>query len=385
MKFKSLLALLAAVIFLSAGAAFAQEAPKAEMPKEEPKPIMDISGVMYLWWQDAMDTEGTAATKARKGDHFQMNRVYLNFAKKFDDVWSMKVTTDISSTGTNDTTDGTDTMFFKNAYLQMKQDFDPIVLTVQYGLVGTPISGLIDGKSGYRWINNNYFDNSKALLVSGTDGKALSLDPTADMGVKADIAVMKMVTFTGMYSNGEGYSRGFSEDKNDVTKAYYGMVTLNPVKELSIAGFYKTLQGESTLNVKTTAMNDNNYLNTIGGSVIWSDDTFKVGASYFKPKQKDSATNRTTKYTLFDAFANINLKSLIDIPVLLAGRYAQGTSELSTGDVKSTAWEAGLGYKFAKNVDVLAMYQVVDLGSSNSLGNNAGANKSFWIKTGLTF
>lgn len=352
MKSKKFIALLVMGIFMAAGAAFAQEAPKAE----EVKPAMDLSGVAYIWWQKDMDNENAAS---KNTNHFAINRVYLTWAKQFNDVWSVKLTTDVNG--------GTNQVFFKNAYLQMKKSFDPVTVTVQYGLVGTPIAGLIDSKSDYRWIHNNYFDNSKALI-------GITLDPTADMGLLASVEVMKMVTLTGLYANGEGYSNGFNEAEGDNSKAYHGMLTVTPFQGLFLSGFYKKLDKANAPG--TNVVGDS--LSMYGGIVGWSDKTFKVGASYTMVEQEAGAADNEA--TLLDIWAHINLNQFVGAPVLVVGRYAQGTSSPDDGsDVDTTAWEAGLGYAFNKNVRVLALYEVIDTDGVN------GKNETVWIKTEAKF
>lgn len=380
MKSKKFIALLVMGIFMAAGAAFAQEAPKAE----EVKPAMDLSGVAYIWWQKDMDNE--AGNK--NVNHFSINRVYLTWAKQFNDVWSVRLTTDVDGTAGSDSTTydvydttgvpTTDTVtvktakaqnkvFFKNAYVQMKKSFDPVTVTVQYGLIGTPIAGLIDSKSDYRWIHNNYFDNSKALI-------GITLDPTADMGILASIDIMKMVTITGLYANGEGYTKGFNEEKSDKSKAYHGMLTVTPFQGLFLSGFYKLLDNANAPG--TNVVDDS--LSMYGGIIGWSDKTFKVGASYTMVNQEAGVADNEA--TLLDIWAHINLNQFVGAPVLAVGRYAQGTSSPDGGkDVDTTAWEAGLGYAFNKNVRVLALYEVVDTDGVD------GKNETVWIKTEAKF
>ncbi len=51
------------------------------------------------------------------------------------------------------------------------------------------------------------------------------------MGLKADLTIMKMVTLTGMYSNGDGYR--YTEEQKATDKAYWGVLSITPIKGLS--------------------------------------------------------------------------------------------------------------------------------------------------------
>ncbi len=369
------------------GAAFAQEAPRVELPKEEIKPMVDVSGVLYIWYQaDQKNEAAPNPVTQQKGDHFTLNRGYITFAKKFDEVWSVRVTTDVSSGAKTDGT-GENRVFIKNAYLQMRQDFDPVVFTIQYGLVGTPITGLIDKVADVRWIYNSYIDKSKDLINE-------TLDPTADMGIKGEMEIMKMVTLTGMYSNGEGYSKGFSEAEGDFSKAYYGMLTVNPIKGLYLAGFYKNLMNSSRVDATSVTSvthpasdwNSGNYLTYYGAALAWSDNIFKVGGDYSMIRQNIStdATNPKKKGKLYDVWAMINLGDLTGVPVLLYGRYASGELKNANPvsgevDASGNSTAGGLGYQFNKNVRVLAMYEVVDKKWLS------GKDETFWVKTEVKF
>ncbi len=94
MKFKLIFALLLVAVFVSAGAVFAQEAPKAE----EPKPLVEVSGVLFLDYGYYHERRARGHSKKGDGkegaDAMRLTRAYVTFAKKIDDVWSMKATLD---------------------------------------------------------------------------------------------------------------------------------------------------------------------------------------------------------------------------------------------------------------------------------------------------
>lgn len=352
-------------------------------PMEESRPLMDFSGVAYIWWQDDMSNEPAGQ---EKGDHFSINRVYLTWAKKFTDVWSVRLTTDVDSSV------DANKVYFKFAYVQMKQDLEPVAFNVQYGLVATPVLGMIDKLSDARWIYNNYIDKASDLVGA-------TFDPTADMGARASIEVLKRAALTFMYSNGEGYMEGFSEKQGDTSKAYYGMLSGNPIGGLHAAVYYKKIMNGSRVvnrfDDTTETFNTKNYNLYYGAFLAWSDETFKVGVSYSLPKIKeeeaDAGDGATFKFSILDSWINLNLDALIGSPVLLYGRYALGenkdgyTYDSATGavtsDIKytSTLWAAGIGFKFNSYVQMLIMYEEQDKDKIRD------RDQTIWVKTEARF
>jgi hypothetical protein len=183
-----------ALMAFCAGAAGAQEAAKPETPKAPEKAPIEISGVLFMDYSYLLSSKDSV-TKAEenKQDSFNLTRAYLTASKKIDDVWSAKLTLD--ACGNNSAKDND--AFLKNAYVQYGKKLDVVDLKVQAGLTGTPIIGLLDGFTGSRWIYQNYLDKS-----SDISGKSFDVS-SADTGLKADMKIMKMVTLTGMYSNGD--------------------------------------------------------------------------------------------------------------------------------------------------------------------------------------
>jgi len=390
MKSTKVLALLVAAVFAFAGAAFAQDAPKAD----EPKPVVDVSGVLYLDWGYVQKANEASSLK-EGSDTMRLQRAYLNFAKKIDDVWSVKVTLDGVGVTTKEasidgdevdgdpdalpddnltvsnSTKANNVMFIKNAYVQMKQNFDPITLTVQYGVVGTPIIGQGDGMSGARWIYNTYLDKSGDLLGDTIDVSS------ADLGLKADISLMKMVTLTGMYANGSNYK--FTEDQQVTDKAYWGVLSITPIKELAINGYYHTRD--------VAPGSEDNTVTYYGGGIGWSDKSFKVGGNFILG-ERDAATAPNKKdYMLYEVFANINLADVAGVPVLFYGKYAAGESEADDdAKVEGTQIWAGLGYQFNKSVQIMALYQTGEKETTTAAGVKTKVEEDMvWVKSEVKF
>lgn len=398
---KFLKGLIYTMVVVFASAVMAQETTQAV--KEE-KPLIDISGVAYLEWnkelknatvktdhvQNAIDlANGSTAPVLKEPEHkntFQINRVYLNFQKKFNDVWSARVTTDVgqvesksskkyTETGTTtsnvESTTNAYALYIKYAYIEAKQKVDFIDVKCQFGMIGTPLIGLIDKQSDYRWIEQNYIDQSKNILLYRQGNlstypkytwKAESIDHSADLGAGVDVSLFKVVKLSGSIVNGEGYKKVNEGTLGDDGKAYYGMVTITPIKGVDIFG---------AIRKECTDDADKNYnykkYKAVGASVSF--DIIKIGAVYAVPKvESRTLTNgiatsfyedskyREDEYTLLDTWLLANLESVINVPILITGRYAIGQNK-DVKDSKVTVMSGGLGYKFNENVRALAYYQ----------------------------
>ena len=364
MRLKNILALLVMAIFV-ASAAVAQE---AAAPVKEEKPKASVSGVLFFDYSYLMSYEEKVADVEEKGqDSINLQRVYVTFANKIDDVWSVKVTLD-GGTGENGD------VFIKNAYFQMAQKFDPVGLKIQAGVVGTPIVGLLDKLGGQRWIYNNY----GADATTDITGKKFDVS-SADTGIKADIDIMKMVTITGMYSNADGYKKK-TQDQDAVTKAYYSVINITPIKPLNIFGYYHWHD--------TAGASDENYASYMGGGLAWSDKAIKIGGSYSIYSGK--AADVKEEGTVLSFWLNVNLQQFAGMPVLLIGRYAMGTYEKKVTGAKlenegSTIW-AGIGYQANSNVQFALMYNTGALEKKSAGVKDSDAEAStIYLKSEVKF
>ena len=364
-------------MFVMGTAAFAQE--------EEKKPELNLKGKAYIQYMNQ--------TKVQDGDKklnsFQIQRVYLTWKKELNSVWSARVTTDVGqvdSTGETETGDEVETettpyaVYLKYAYVQGKKDFGPVSAKMRFGMVGTPAIGYTDDVSDYRWVNNNYIDHAKQLLIAVDgptvdDAKAQSIDNSADAGVRLDLELMKMVTLTGMYSNGDGYKKVAEPTSNG--KAMYGMLTVTPIEGLAIAGFYRN-------EVTNEAEAGDNYIMYYGGGISYSTDLVKIGANYVLPEKKKDGEDAVKDAYLLDTWLNVDLNSVAGMPILIMGRYAMAENEEANDvydiDSKVTIWAAGLGYQFVKGFRALAYLE-------NRTFEQEGVDdeQTFYVKTEVKF
>lgn len=337
---------------------------------EENKMPVTISGVGYLEWKkDIKKSDGSECENT-----FAINRVYLNFTKKFDDVWSMRVTTDIGQAESESSkeyteADGTTTstvksktnnytVFLKFAYIQAAQQYDTVSYSLQCGMVGTPLLNYVDGQSDYRWIQQNYFDNAKDVINT-------TVDYSADLGVKADISLFKVVTLTGAITNGEGFKH---VSETDDGKAYYGMLTVNPLEHFSLIAFNRYC-----------VINDNdrsdNYINNTAFGAFYTQDVVKIGAVYAFPVQEIEGVK--TKYRIFDSYVHLDFSGNGRIPVIMVGRFGYGKNV--DDSIITKIYSGGIGYRFNEAVRAVAYYQHK---KDDSLSK---ADKSCYIKCGISF
>lgn len=326
---------------------------------------MQISGVGYFdWKKDIQNSNNSELTNT-----FEINRVYLNFIKRFDTTWSMRFTTDIGQVESESTTEtspeqdvNTKTknyaVYLKFAYVQAAQQFHNVAYKIQFGMVGTPLLSYFDGQSDYRWIQRNYFDNSKELI--GT-----SVDYSADLGVRANVSMFKVVTIAGAITNGEGF-RHVSEI--DDGKAYYGMIALTPFEHVSVIAFDRY-----------AVTNDNhrsdNYTNNAACGGFYTQDIVKTGIVYSQPIETRNGSK--TKYRLLDSYLHVDLSYVWSFWLLVVARFGYGKNIDTDNAVK--IYSAGIGYRFNKDVRTIVYYQ------HKKDDAKAKADKVVYIKCGISF
>ncbi len=364
MKFVKGMTLVAVLSIATLG--FAQQAPevKPEAKAEEKvpeKPKLSVGGLAYIEWSKELKHSATR-TPDENYNTFAIKRVYLDFKKKLDDMWSVRVTTDVGqvdSSGTSSTQFKTNsyTLFLKYAYVEAKDKLDFAEYKFAFGMISTPLIGFVDKQSDYRWLEQNYTDQSKTVLyyLDGTTMKGQSIDHSADMGVSLEVSMFnKLLTLTGAYTNGEGYKYADEVKLGDDGKAYYGMLTLMPLKDLYLVGIYR--------NQNTNDKIDDNYIRYMGGGIVYSDEWYKIGAMYYIPETSKKTTSTATavenKYKLFDSWLNVRLDQIVDMPIIVVGRYAFGEND-DVDKSKVTSWAAGLGYHVADGLRAVAYFQNV--------------------------
>ena len=349
--------------------AFAQETPKQDTPAAPEKQFVDISGQIFFQWAKELAVSNMAANDSNVSQ-FSLQRGCINFAKKFDDMWSAKLSTEIANTAMYDDTgkyvESRYKAYVKFAWAQAQHNFGPVNAALKFGMIDTLVIGYVDKLADSRWIYTNYIDKSSDLLKGS--GSTFNIDTSGDLGASVNLNMMKMFTLAGLYANGNGNKDTLTEnrdkDEDAGNKAYkanghawQGLFAVNPVQGVSAFAFYR--------NQNTNTHIDDNYVTYYGAGAAYSAKVIKVGATYSLPeKSTNTGTGPTkAKYSLLDSWVNVNLDAVIQMPVLLYGRFAMGKAEnieaetaMGAKGKSTTIYGLGAGYAASNNIRILAYY-----------------------------
>jgi hypothetical protein len=335
---------------------------------------LDIGVKIYMDWYSHWGWNSTSfdritnaessssESKAKNNNEFRINRAYLDVKYKISDIFYTRLTTDVDGTVTpTGASNAAFHIYLKYAYVGAKKDFGPVMLSLEGGQIETPVIGFIDGISDFRWIVQNYIDNSKAVL----NGK--SIDNSADLGIKASIGLFKYVTMTASYTNGTGYKA----NENNSYKGVTYLLSITPVKGLYLNGF-----GRNNIDTKYDYTGKKAKTEYYGYGVAYKSDTIKIGFNHVFPSEITVGLQgspigninvypvQRRGYQLLDAWLNFNLGGIVPtVPLIIVGRYTYGLkyktyqknlSDTDLGKQYSTMdYLLGIGWQFNKNVRIL--------------------------------
>ena len=341
MKFVKSIGSALTCLMVMSGAVFAQDANVTKETEKKDSSDLKISGKVYLQYAHQIkDANDKDISKTRA---FQVTRAYITLEKQLSDIFSVKVNADaIDLDDGNAEDEHVYDFFLKNAYLQAKNKFDDnFSVTVQAGLLGTPITGLVDNQSGYRWINNNYIDQSKKMF--GLNSGSKLGENSTDLGLNVKFDIMKMVDLTYTVTNGEGYKQ-IEEAEKESGKAQYAVATIKPIRGIFINGYLRHALEQIENKDKSEVEKSDMYY---GGGLGFDMIGVKVGGTYSYGFHKTDG-DKDHKYSLMDIYFNANLKEMTEVPVLVYGRFAMGEDK-EVDDAKTTVWAFGAGYQFNKH------------------------------------
>jgi len=325
---------------------------------------------------DRTAAAGSSRTRSdyssKNSNSFRINRAYLDVRYKITDFLKARVTTDVDGSVTpSGASNAAFHIYLKYAYLEAKKDFGPVMLSATGGMIETPVVSLTDKISDYRWISQNYLDQSKNIL----NGK--SFDYSSDVGVKASIGLFKYATFTVAFTNGGGYKANESNSYKAITY----LATVNPIKSVYISGF-----GRNEITAKYDYFGKKSKKEYYGYGVAYSTDLIKIGVNHIFPYETTVGTDYTSGsvvlnytpvlrrgYMLIDAWFNFNLGALVEkAPLLITGRFVYGlsrgsnsvgsinfatpsvTQSTETGKQRtSLLYALGIGWKVNQNFRIL--------------------------------
>ncbi|MCX6223089.1 MAG: hypothetical protein NTZ69_19165 [Bacteroidia bacterium] len=160
---------------------------------------------------------------------FEITRAYFGYGYNFSKTLSGRVVMDFGNPGVGTLAY---TGYLKYGYLQYQEKN----LTVKFGLIGT--NGYSDQEKfwGNRYIYKSFQDQ-------------YGMGPSADFGLSASYKLSNAISVDAIIENGEGYK---SLEADSVFKVGVG-VTVHPVKELIIRGYYDNMAKNSVAQ-QTTAL-----------------------------------------------------------------------------------------------------------------------------------
>ncbi|MBP7585055.1 MAG: hypothetical protein KBA61_13530, partial [Spirochaetes bacterium] len=271
-------------------------------------------------------------------------------------------------------------------------------LTIRTGMIPIAVSALIDGVSDYRWLKNNFIDQSKDLLYLDTTN-GIALDTTADLGVGMTLALGNTVSLDFQLTNGDGFKK--TDESGDTAgiddgKAYLVMITYRPIQHLYLAGYfrYQTMLDH--------AYETDNYRTYAGMTVMYVTGIVRCGASVVAARASSKAATalpdtdpQLRNYLLGDIFANINLFPVIGRPLLVAARVSAGQTSFESDTIAGAAdgdtatvfvYAAGVGWQFNEYYRLMAYYEDRDSTSGDIAALDWGRHERiFYIKSEIRF
>lgn len=287
-----------------------------------------ISGRMYYDLTN-IQQESNGTKTGSTGTGFDIKRFYLGVDHKFDDIWSMNLTTDFQYSSAISSTE----VYIKKAYLQAKYS-DALVLRA--GSADLPWVPFAENYYGMRYVENTVADR----LKFGT---------SADWGLHVSgQSASGAFTYAGAVLNGAGYKNPSRSKSVD----FEGRVAFAPTENTVIAvGAYSGKLGKETETVDAQHTADR-----VDALVAYSSSKFRVGAEWFQAKNWNNVlTAGSDKADAWSAWGSVGLT---DSGITLFGRYdkANLSKELDPS-LEETYYNLGLEFPVVKGVKLSTVYK----------------------------
>ena len=302
-----------------------------------------INGKMFVDFTN-YDLRNDDVDSAANGTGVDVKRFYLSATHKFDDIWSVNVTSDFNYVSG----DGETQIYVKKAYLQAKLS-DAFIGRV--GSADMPWVPFSEDFYGYRYVENVLVDR----LKFGT---------SADWGLHAGGKVADgRFSYAVSVVNGAGYKNPTRSKSVDL-EARIGFM---PVKGLTIAvGGYTGKLGKDVEGSVTPALHT---ADRTDGLVAYVNGPLRVGAEYFQANDWGQVTSvASDKADGYSVWGSYNFTPKL-------GAFARADSAKTSKDLnpglKDEYFNVGLAYRPRKNIDVAFVYkhEKVDGGGTVSTSN----------------
>lgn len=288
-----------------------------------------FGGRMYANYTYLNHKDSLTGKSDRSGTGLDVKRFYFDVEHRFDDTWSVALTTDITYSSATKTV----TPFVKKAYLEGKFAQEAVL---RVGAASTPWVPFAEKYYGYRYIENTIADRRKAAS-------------SADWGVhlSGDIGENKRFNYAVSAVTGHGYKNPTRSKGMDV-EARIGVV---PVQGMVIAaGGYIGFRGQNLQNadVERTAQRLNLML-------AYANERFRVGGEYFLTNNWENIATTET-----DSAYGVSLWGSVNLPANFGvfGRYDHTkTSRTLNPDAKNQYYNAGLEYTIRDGINLALVYK----------------------------
>lgn len=285
-----------------------------------------LGGKMYVDFTNIDQSDSDHKTDA-SGTGLDVKRFYLSVDHKFDDIWSVDLTTDFNYSSS----DGETQLFVKKAYVQGK--FDK-AFVVRAGSADMPWIPFIEGYYGYRYVENTLIDRLK-------EGNS------ADWGVHAGGDLGGNVNYAVSVVNGGGYKRPNRSQDVD----FEGRVGFAPVDGMILAvGGYSGKLGQ---DLQSTA--SFNTATRMDAMAAYASKAFRVGVEYFQAKNWANVTmpyaDKTDGYSVWGSIGVTDTVSVF-------ARYDNANLSKDIDDsAKDKYYNAGVQYQVTKGFVLAAVYK----------------------------
>ncbi len=290
-----------------------------------------ISGRLYYDLTN-IDDSSKGVKSDKSGFAFDIKRFYLGVDHKFNDKWSMNLTTDFQYSSAISSTE----IYLKKAYVQYKHS-DAFVLRA--GATDLPWVPFAESYYGMRYIENTIADR----LKFGT---------SADWGVHAGGKLGGgVVDYAVAALNGNGYKNPSRSKGLDVE----GRVSFAPTANTVIGvGAYS-----GTLGKEKQSVNALHTANRVDFLAAYMSGNTRFGVEYFQASNWNNVTSMATdKASGWSLWGSVGLT---DKGVTLFGRY--DNSDLSKRldpTLADTYYNIGVEFPIAPGVKLATVYKHTD-------------------------
>ena len=287
-----------------------------------------ISGRMYFDATNINDTNNGTKT-SKSGFGFDIKRFYLGVDHKFNDTWSMNLTTDFQYSSAISATE----LYIKKAYVQYKYS-DAFVLRA--GSTDLPWVPFSEGANGMRYVENTMVDR----LKYGT---------SADWGLHASGKLAGgAFEYAGAMLNGSGYKNTTRSKGVD----FEGRVSYAPTDNVVIGvGGYT-----GTLGKETQTVNSLHTANRVDALVAYTSGNTRLGVEYFQATNwgnvLTAASDKADGYSLWGSMG------LTNGGITLFGRYDNADlSKRLDPSLRESYFNVGIEFPIIKGVKLATVYK----------------------------